>query len=63
VTWPNKAELAVSFVANPRSGASLEDGQPSSNKRQFASLPDGMRDLAMEQFHEMGPADLADLDF
>src|SRR5216683_3129058 len=56
VTWPNKAELAVSFVVNLEEGAeaSLEDGQPSNDKlgEFVSSLPDGMRDLAMEQFHE-----------
>src|SRR5260370_38570172 len=58
VTWPNKAELAVSFVVNLEEGAeaSLEDGQPSNDKlgEFVSSLPDGMRDLAMEQFHEHG---------
>src|SRR5260370_36962617 len=58
VTWPNKAELAVSFVVNLEEGAeaSLEAGQPSNDKlgEFVSSLPDGMRDLAIEQFHEYG---------
>jgi peptidoglycan/xylan/chitin deacetylase (PgdA/CDA1 family) len=58
VTWPNNAELAVSFVVNLEEGAeaSLEDGQPTNDKlgEFVSSLPDGMRDLAMEQFHEYG---------
>ncbi|PHS04632.1 MAG: hypothetical protein COA78_16330 [Blastopirellula sp.] len=56
--WPNNAKLAVSFVVNFEEGAedSFEDGQPVNDKLgEFASfLPDGMRDLAIEQFHEYG---------
>jgi hypothetical protein len=52
VIWPNNAELAVSFVVNLEEGAeaSLEDGQPTNDKlgEFVSSLPDGMRDLAME---------------
>ena len=58
VIWPNKAQLAVSFVVNLEEGAeaSLEDGQLTNDKlgEFVSSLPDGMRDLAMEQFHEYG---------
>lgn len=58
VAWPNNAQLAVSFVVNLEEGAepSSEDGQPTNDKAgEFVSaLPDGMRDLGMEQFHEYG---------
>lgn len=56
--WPNGAKLAISFVINLEEGAeaSFEDGQPVNDKvGEFTSIiPDGMRDLAMEQFHEYG---------
>lgn len=56
--WPGNADLAVSFVVNLEEGAesSFEDGQPTNDRLgEFRSiLPDGMRDLAIEQFHEYG---------
>ncbi|SLN75247.1 polysaccharide deacetylase family protein [Oceanibacterium hippocampi] len=56
--WPNDAKLALSFVVNLEEGAedSFEDGQPVNDKLgEFQSiLPDGQRDLAIEQFHEYG---------
>ncbi len=56
--WPGGAKLAVSFVVNLEEGAedSFEDGQPVNDKLgEFHTiLPDGMRDLAIEQFHEYG---------
>ena len=58
VDWPGNAELAISFVVNLEEGAenAFEDGQPTNDKLgEFVSaLPDGMRDLAMEQLHEYG---------
>ncbi|HEY4163085.1 MAG TPA: polysaccharide deacetylase family protein [Dongiaceae bacterium] len=56
--WPGKAKLALSFVVNLEEGAedSFEDGQPVNDKLgEFHTiLPDGMRDLSIEQFHEYG---------
>jgi peptidoglycan/xylan/chitin deacetylase (PgdA/CDA1 family) len=56
--WPNGAKLAISFVVNLEEGAeaSFEDGQPTNDKvGEFNSpIPDGMRDPAIEQFHEYG---------
>ena len=58
VTWPGGSDLAISFVVNFEEGAenAYEDGQPTNDKlgEFVSSLPDGMRDLAMEQLHEMG---------
>jgi peptidoglycan/xylan/chitin deacetylase (PgdA/CDA1 family) len=58
VTWPQNADLAISLVVNLEEGAesSFEDGQSTNDKLgEFTSfLPDGMRDLAIEQFHEYG---------
>ena len=58
VTWPGGADLAISFVVNFGRGAenAYEDGQPTNDKlgEFVSSLPDGMRDLAMEQLHEYG---------
>ena len=58
VTWPHDADLAISFVVNLEEGAeaSFEDGQPVNDKlgECVSFLPNGTRDLAIEQFHEYG---------
>jgi peptidoglycan/xylan/chitin deacetylase (PgdA/CDA1 family) len=58
VRWPNGANVAVSLVINYEEGAeaSLEDGQPLIDRdaELRSGLPDGVRDLAVEQMFAYG---------